>query len=802
MPDPIRRRPRPSADTDVFVGPLPEDDAPAPADADVLERMESIRRTLAPTNEALSVPTDPVRDDATLSSIRRGMVDYAREQTSPAAERQRAAAALVRATEDARTFRERQRQAAVAEVNARAPVGVDTTETPSAITSAVRGAARTIPLAGSWMDEALGAAQTAKHVITGDTPIERIPEDYRRNQQAWDYWYDRAAAENPLAHSLGSGSGLAAGTLAMGLSPFGTRMNNAITAAETSLPAAFSGANALGRLARGTEAAALMGAIDQAGASDAPLLSGETGRRAAGGAMLGAALNLPIQGGLEGVSWLANRLSPASVRELAESGAEALANTQVGGETGDVARRMLAGTPEARQLRAAAVAGERGMDDVAQRGAAEFGRFLDASEEAMGAVTHDTDKVRRLAERFAQEPPNPQAVDDALSTLESVAGDLDWMSGQSMTGPLRSRSREALRQIQSLRQAVDEIGVDFATPEGQAQVYALLDSAKKSVGRAYSSYLRSTGQNRPGVTTPSHSPNRAFERAYDRLRQNLENPDMWGEAATSLQRPLNAAYTEYIPYADELASLAEEGAERSANSGFTQRSAANARAWSDLANNASRWEDQARRDSIRQGVRAAGRLAETVDQQLAGGRAAEAAQRMRQSGSAIEDIINQMEIQGRARDELRQLAGVKVRGVSLDQVVRYLAQAEAAAQSGNAAVRGGAAAGAEALSRMQRAANAMQTIRRYMAAPTANVAEVARVIAGFAAEDPTILEGAAQMPDANAASPASVATDEQFDPDYLPGELGASPEIAPTPTLRNEPRRQQDADEFDPDYLP
>ena len=83
---------------------------------------------------------------------------------------------------------------------------------------------------------------------------------------------------------------------------------------------------------------------------------------------------------------------------------------------------------------------------------------------------------------------------------------------------------------------------------------------------------------------------------------------MWGEAATSLQRPLNAAYAGYIPYADELASLAEEGAERSANSGFTQRSAANARAWSDLANNASRWEDQARRDSIRQGVRAAGRL--------------------------------------------------------------------------------------------------------------------------------------------------------------------------------------------------
>lgn len=800
MPDPIRRRPRPSADTDVFVGPLPEDDAPAPADADVLERMESIRRTLAPTNEALSVPADPVRDDATLSSIRRGMMDYAREQTSPAAERQRAVAALDRATEDARTFRERQRQAAVAEVNARAPVGVDTTETPSAITSAVRGAARTIPLAGSWMDEALGAAQTAKHVITGDTPIERIPEDYRRNQQTWDYWYDRAAAENPLAHSLGSGAGLTAGTLAMGLSPFGTRMNNAITAAETSLPAAFSGVNVLGRLARGTEAAALMGAIDQAGASDAPLLSGETGRRAAGGALLGAALNLPIQGGLEGVSWLANRLSPASVRELAESGAEALANTQVGGETGDVARRMLAGTPEARQLRAAAVAGERGMDDVAQRGAAEFGRFLDLSDEAMGAVTHSSDKTRAMARAFEADPASPDAVNRSMEALVRAANEIQEFTGEYYQGAVRQRAREAMRQVSM---AAEEINAtDLSTPEGQASAYMLLDAAKKSIGRAYSGYLRSTGQNRPGVTTPSHSPNRAFERAYEGLRRSLEDTNIWGRGAVEVQRPLNAAYAEYLPFADDLSALAEEGAERSANSGFTQRSAANARAWSDLANNASRWEDQARRDSIRQGVRAAGRLAETVDRQLAGGRAAEAAQRMRQSGSAIEDIINQMEVQGRARDELRQLAGVKVRGVSLDQVVRYLAQAEAAAQSGNAAVRGGAAAGAEALSRMQRAANAMQTIRRYMAAPTANAAEVARVIAGFAAEDPTILEGAAQMPDANAASPASVATDEQFDPDYLPGDLGASPEIAPTPTLRNEPRRQQDADEFDPDYLP
>ena len=229
------------------------------------------------------------------------------------------------------------------------------------------------------------------------------------------------------------------------------------------------------------------------------MLSGDWSTRCRRSYALGAALNLPIQGGLEGVSWLANRLSRHPFESLPKVEPKRSLNTQVGGETGDVARRMLAGTPEARQLRAAAVAGERGMDDVAQRGAAEFGRFLDASEEAMGAVTHDTDKVRRLAERFAQEPPNPQAVDDALSTLESVAGDLDWMSGQSMVAPSHSRK---LAQIQSLRQAVDGSALISRRPKDGAQVYALLDSAKKSVGRAYSSFLRSTGQEQTRVTTP------------------------------------------------------------------------------------------------------------------------------------------------------------------------------------------------------------------------------------------------------------------------------------------------------------
>ena len=118
------------------------------------------------------------------------------------------------------------------------------------------------------------------------------------------------------------------------------------------------------------------------------------------------------------------------------------------------------------------------------------------------------------------------------------------------------------------------------------------------------------------------------------------------------------------------------------------------------------------------------------------GRAAEVAQRMRQM-VGIEDIIIQMETRNRARDELRQFAGVKgsrgcprssrrylPAGVGSGSVVRERCCAEVEPQ-----------AGAEALSRMQRAANAIQTIRRYMAAPTANVAEVARVIAGFAAED-------------------------------------------------------------------
>ena len=339
MPDPIRRRPRPSGRYRCFVGPLPEDDAPAPADADVPERMESIRRTLAPTNEALSVPTDPVRDDAALSSIRRGMVDYAREQTSPAAERQRAAAALVRAT--GRRFASGGARLLLR--GTRAPVGVDTTETLSALTSAVRGAAHDPAFAGSWMDEAPALRRPQKNVITGDTPgLSASRKTTGATSRRGITWYDRAAAENHASTLLGSGVDLSAGTLAMGLSPFGARMNNAITAAETSLPAAFMAQTRSAGSRAEPKRLRSWGAIDQAGASDAPLLP-ERLVDALPAELCRRCIEPADQGGLEGVSWLANRL-PGIRRELAEKwNPKRSLIRRSGGRTGD--HGMLAGTP-------------------------------------------------------------------------------------------------------------------------------------------------------------------------------------------------------------------------------------------------------------------------------------------------------------------------------------------------------------------------------------------------------------------------------------------------------------------------
>lgn len=95
MVDPRRRLAE--ADTDVVVGrvPIVVPDS-GPADFDVLEAFRQSRAGTAPR------PADPVADDSTLAAIRRGMVDYAAGETTPAANTRRAQAEVARNTERAR----------------------------------------------------------------------------------------------------------------------------------------------------------------------------------------------------------------------------------------------------------------------------------------------------------------------------------------------------------------------------------------------------------------------------------------------------------------------------------------------------------------------------------------------------------------------------------------------------------------------------------------------------------------------------------------------------------------------------
>lgn len=95
MVDPRRRLAE--ADTDVVVGrvPIVVPDS-GPADFDVLEAFRQSRAGTAPR------PADPVTDDSTLAAIRRGMVDYAAGETTPAANTRRAQAEVARNTERAR----------------------------------------------------------------------------------------------------------------------------------------------------------------------------------------------------------------------------------------------------------------------------------------------------------------------------------------------------------------------------------------------------------------------------------------------------------------------------------------------------------------------------------------------------------------------------------------------------------------------------------------------------------------------------------------------------------------------------
>ena len=95
MVDPRRRLAE--ADTDVIVGraPIVVPDS-GPADFDVLEAFRQSRAGTAPR------PADPVADDSTLAAIRRGIVDHAAGETTPAANTRRAQAEVARNTERAR----------------------------------------------------------------------------------------------------------------------------------------------------------------------------------------------------------------------------------------------------------------------------------------------------------------------------------------------------------------------------------------------------------------------------------------------------------------------------------------------------------------------------------------------------------------------------------------------------------------------------------------------------------------------------------------------------------------------------
>lgn len=638
---------------------------------------------------------------------------------------------------------ERAHEQALADMRARQPEGVDDEDIAGPTGAFVRSAVRTLPFVGSFTDEAAGAVRTVGDLARGRIEATDIPARYARNRDAERYIQDRADLEHGDASFAGSATGILGQVFGLGATPVGKAMSEFVGR----------GATAADRLRRGAALSFTLGGAEGLGSSRAPLLSLETAKQTLGHAGTAALINLPIQGGLEGLTWLANRVSPSSVQGMARQAASKLASVQEGEPTADIARRMLATEPtpspgtnlaatvtedtapmSGAALRRAALEGERGLDDLAQQGATAHGRFLDASEEILGGTVHDQMKRAELARRFAQAPASPDAVARSVEEMQGARSALEVFTGPEYPQGLRRRAREAIMQIDALEGQTSAF--DLMDPEGMAHAYGVLDNAKRSIGRAYSGLI---GNQRPGMTLPSSSPYKAFERAYEDIRTNLENPEIWGEAATELQRRVNRAWAEYLPHAERLSAMAEEGVERSASSPFAQRSVASGRAWSDIAQNAGRWEDQVARDALREGVRSGANLATTLDEAYLGGRSSQAAGQMNEAAAQHESLLSQMEIQGRARDELRQLANVSVRGWRVDQLVRALAQAEAVEGAAAPGLQQIAATMSGGRAAVAKAANAARGLRTYMQGSNATAEGALRYLSSVT-RDPEVMQ--------------------------------------------------------------
>lgn len=458
MTEPIRRR-RATADVDVLAGPT--DDAPAapsPADSDVLERMEAIRRTLAPTNATVAASqVDPVRDEPVLRSIRRAIAEPTQ------AERIRDRGAIVETDDGGREV-----QLEPIEVLGDPRQEADKS-TPA--TSFVRGLGNTV------------AFGQMPRIMAGIDAIGGA--DYDTRLQDWQRHYRHSQEDEPAW----SAAGTATGVLGSILAPAGPA--GRFVAA---------GATPASRIGRAALTSGAIEAVPAALDSDADTLSGramDVAERAIPAALLGTAGS-----GIAEIARLsrdANRL-----RAAADSLDEAAAPMRVrsaGARTLGF-QRLVEDLPGGQQ-RAAQVLDETGImprgtmlgsvDDALERARAaesRSGSRIGNVRRAMDLLSPDSARGlpsldEGAARAAGQVDPEPlaQAYEDIARRYQGVTGAESIRdSALSLAGEVRANGPMTFEQAQTQKQFLDSM-INWADERPGQRLRPLMEN-RQEVRRA------------------------------------------------------------------------------------------------------------------------------------------------------------------------------------------------------------------------------------------------------------------------------------------------------------------------------
>lgn len=206
-----------------------------------------------------------------------------------------------------------------------------------------------------------------------------------------------------------------------------------------------------------------------------------------------------------------------------------------------------------RGLRAAQAAAARSSDEAM--------RVADAITELerIGAPI-EADRIRfkpaTLRQALAREPADPRAIDDGLAWLDDMRSRIDAELVEQ--GRYMQSGRAALRNLKA--ELNDQaVRVQRALQRGEVgEVYAALDQAKRSIGRAQRRVVPMQGQ-RPNPRADAQA-TELFREWYGEIQEALEAPS-WG-GASALQRADNPAWTAAISARRPYDRFLEGSAER------------------------------------------------------------------------------------------------------------------------------------------------------------------------------------------------------------------------------------------------